>query len=234
MAGALRSLKPTSNVFSFAGKQDWACENLLRQGPGNATRAKLGHATPRTRSQKAPTELLGPAVCKGTGKAPRGANISPTAPLLRKAMQAVFEPSPPLDVGQSGAGLPLAPWALLLGWGSPEPETNSQRVLLRGEAGLGVRRPSAPRPQQCHPSQAGPDSPKPRLPNGTNRAPGGCSLKGDRKRSSGSTHQPQRDKTQESNKSHFRTQPPASSPAKRGWAAPGSLSPAALQGVFGA
>ena len=168
------------------------------------------------------------------GKSPRAANNSPIAPRLRKATLAVFAPRPPLSRGQSGAGLPLAPWVLLLCWWSPATETHSQRVLLHGEAGLGVRRPSAPRPQQCHPSQAGPDSPKPRLPNGTNRAPGGCSLKGDRKRSSGSTHQPQRDKTQESYGSRFRTQPPARSPAKRGWAAPGSLSPAALQWVFGA
>ena len=155
LAGGLRSLKPTPNVFSFTAKQEWACEELLRPGPSNATRAKLGHATPRTRSQKAPTELLGPAVCKGTGKAPRGAHTSPTATLLRKATQAFFAPSRPLAVGQSGAGLPLAPWALLLCRGSPEPESHSQCVLLRGEAGLGVRRPSSPRPQQCPPSQVG-------------------------------------------------------------------------------
>ena len=35
--------------------------------------------------------------------------------------------------GQGGSGLPLAPWALLLGWWSPQRETNSKRVLLRGE-----------------------------------------------------------------------------------------------------
>ena len=35
--------------------------------------------------------------------------------------------------GQGGAGLPLAPWALLLGWWCPQLETNSERVLLREE-----------------------------------------------------------------------------------------------------
>ena len=36
-------------------------------------------------------------------------------------------------LGQGGSGLPLALWALLLvGW-SPVLETNSKRVLLRGE-----------------------------------------------------------------------------------------------------
>ena len=35
--------------------------------------------------------------------------------------------------GQGGSGLPLAPWVLLLGWWSPQLETNSTRVLLCGE-----------------------------------------------------------------------------------------------------
>ena len=119
--GVLRSLKATPNVFSFVGKQDWACEGLLRPGPSHAPRAKLGCSVPR-----------------------------------------------------------------------------------------------------------------PRLPNGTYPAPGGCSLQRDRKSSSGSKHQPHRAFAQVSNASRFRTQPPARSPAKPGWAASGSLSPAALQGVFGA
>ena len=36
-------------------------------------------------------------------------------------------------LGQGGSGLPLPPWALVLGWGSPPLETNSKRLLLRGE-----------------------------------------------------------------------------------------------------
>ena len=35
--------------------------------------------------------------------------------------------------GQGGAGLPLAPWAPLLGWWCLQPEPNSERVVLRGE-----------------------------------------------------------------------------------------------------
>ena len=34
--------------------------------------------------------------------------------------------------GLGGSGVPLAPWALLLGWWSPQLETNSKRLLLRG------------------------------------------------------------------------------------------------------
>ena len=59
------------------------------------------------------------------GNSPRAANHSPNAPLLRKAAQAVFAPGPALSLGRCGAGLPLAPWALLLCWGSPAPETHS-------------------------------------------------------------------------------------------------------------
>ena len=86
-----------------------------------------------------------------------------------------------------------------------------------------MRRPSAPRPQQCHPSQAGPDSPKPRLPNGTNRAPGGCSLKGDRKRSSGAHTSPNGPKLRKATEAVFAPNAPGRSLAKSGWAAPGSL-----------
>ena len=75
------------------------------------------------------------------GKSPRAANNSPNAPGLRKATQAVFAPGPLLSRGQSVAGLPLAPWALLLCWGSRVHETHSRRVLLGGEAGLGARMP---------------------------------------------------------------------------------------------
>ena len=42
------------------------------------------------------------------------------------------------QIGQRGSGLPLAPWALLVCWWSPELETHSKRVLLRGEAGFAL------------------------------------------------------------------------------------------------
>ena len=85
-------------------------------------------------------------------------------------------PSPLLSRWHSGAGLPLAPWTLLLCWGSPVPETHSQRVLLGGEAGLGARRPSTPRPQPCPLSQLGCSAPRPRRTDGPKRASGGCIL----------------------------------------------------------
>ena len=91
-----------------------------------------------------------------------------------KATQAVFAPGPPLSRGQSGAGLPLAPWALLICWGSPMPKTYSPRVLLGGEAGLGTRRPSAPRPQPSPLSQLGRSAPRPCRTDGPKRASGSC------------------------------------------------------------
>ena len=152
----------------------------------------------------------------------------------QESTQAVLASSLPLHVGQSGAGLPLAPWPLRLCWGSPEPETHSQRVLLRGIQDWACEDLLRPGPSNATRAKLGRATPRTRLPKGTYRAPGGCSLKGDRKRSSGSRHQHQRAKTQESNKSCFRTQPTTRSPAKRGWAAPGCRSAGALQGVFGA
>ena len=57
------------------------------------------------------------------------------------------------QIGQRGSGLPLAPWALLLCWWSPELESHSKHVLLRGEAGVGRKMPSGRRPQQSPRSQ---------------------------------------------------------------------------------
>ena len=96
------------------------------------------------------------------GNSPRAAHHSPNAPWLRKAVQAVFTPRPCAPIGRCGAGLPLDPWALLLCWGSPVPEAHSPLVLLRGEAGLGAPRPSAPRPHPCPLSQLGHSAPRPR------------------------------------------------------------------------
>ena len=104
------------------------------------------------------------------------ANHSPNAPPLRKAAQAFFALGPALSLGRCGGGLPLAPWALLLCSGSPAPETHSQRVLLRGEAGLGARRTSAPWAQPCPLSQLGRSAPRPRRTEGPKRASGSCIL----------------------------------------------------------
>ena len=110
------------------------------------------------------------------GKSPRAANNSPNAPRLRKATQAVFASGPPLSLAQSLADLPLADWALLLCWGSPAFKTHYPRVLHRGEAGLGARRPSAPRPQPSPLRQLGRSAPRSRRTNGPKRASDSCIL----------------------------------------------------------
>ena len=69
-----------------------------------------------------------------------------------------------------------ARWALLLCWGSPAPEIHFPWVLLRGEAGLGSRRPSATRPQPCHLSQHVRSVPRHRLSDGPKLASGSCIL----------------------------------------------------------
>ena len=163
------------------------------------------------------------------GNSPRAANHSPNAPPLRKAAQAVFAPGPKLSIAQSAAGLPLAPWALLLCWWSPAPETHSPRVLLRGEAGLGAQRPSAPSPQPCPLSQLGRSAPRPRRTDGPKPASGSCILQ--RETLLGSKPQPQRASTQESPAIRFRHRPTALHRAQLSWATPGSLGPAALLGV---
>ena len=113
-AGGLRSLNPTPHVFSFTGKQDGTCIGLLRPCPSNTAQAKLGHSAPRPQLPKGTNRVPGPCSLQRDRKHSSRSNTSPTAPFLRKATQAVFAPSPPLDVGKSGAGLPLAPWALSL------------------------------------------------------------------------------------------------------------------------
>ena len=111
------------------------------------------------------------------------------------------------------------------------PETHSPRVLLRGEAGLGTRSPFAPWAQPCPLSQLGRSATRPRRTDGPNELLEGAFCKG---KVSGSQQQPQRASAQESNASRFRPRPSALHRAKRGWAAPGSLGPAALLGVSGA
>ncbi len=113
-AGVLRSLNPTPYVFSFTGKQDGTCIGLLRPCPSNTALAKLGHSAPRPQLPKGTNRVPGPCSLQRDRKHSSRSNTSPTAPLLRKATHGVFAASPPLDVGQSGAGLPRAPWALSL------------------------------------------------------------------------------------------------------------------------
>ena len=142
------------------------------------------------------------------------ANHIPYLPWLMKAAQAVFAPGPALSIGQSGAGLPLAPWALMLCWGSPAPETHSKWVLLRGEAGLGARRPSVPSPQPCPPASSANQLRGPVAPAAQNELLGAAFCKG--KLSSSSKPHPLSALAQESSASPFRPRPCALHRAKRG------------------
>ena len=81
-----------------------------------------------------------PELHSGKFNSPRGTNHNRNAPLLSKASL--------VSRGHRGSGLPLAPWALLLCWWSPELETHSKHILLHGEAGVGTKMPPGCRPQQ--------------------------------------------------------------------------------------
>ena len=80
-------------------------------------------------------ELLGTAFCKG--KLSSGSKPQPHRASAQVINTSCFYPGPPLSIGQSGAGPPLAPWALLLYWGSLAPKSHSPRILLRGECRIG-------------------------------------------------------------------------------------------------
>ena len=67
------------------------------------------------------------------GNSPQAANHSPYAPRLRKAAQAILAPGPPLSIAQSGAGLPLDPWALLLCWEFPAAENTPHGFSFVGK-----------------------------------------------------------------------------------------------------
>ena len=96
--------------------------------------SQLGRSAPRPRRTDGPKRASG--CCILQRETLPAANHIPYLPWLMKAAQAVFAPGPALSIGQSGAGLPLAPWALMLCWGSPAPETHSKWVLLREQVGL--------------------------------------------------------------------------------------------------
>ena len=104
-----------------------------------------------------------PELHSGKFNSPRGTNHSRNAPLLSKATLAFFSPSPLVSRGQRGSGLPLAPWALLLCWWSPELETHSKHVVLHGEARVCRKMPSGRRPQQPSRNQLGSSAPRPHL-----------------------------------------------------------------------
>ena len=112
----------------------------------------------------------------GKVDSPRGTNHSRNAPLLSKATLAFFSPNPLVSRGQRRSGLPLSPWALLLCWWCPELEIHSKPLLLRGEAGLGMKMASGRRPQQYPRSQLRGLTPRPHLSNAFKLNSGTCIL----------------------------------------------------------
>ena len=105
--------------------------------------------------------IQGSTLCKvrlSSGNKPQ-----PQCAFAQQSHACLFSHSPLESIGQSGSGLPLAPWALMLCFWSPELETHSKRVLLRGEAGVGRKMPSGRRPQQSTQGQLGNLAPRPHL-----------------------------------------------------------------------
>jgi len=125
-------------------------------------------------SSKAQNEVMRAAFWKG--RVSSGNKLQPQCALTHKATLAIFSPNPLFSIGQSESGLCLFPRALLLCWWSPELETHSKRVLLRGEAGVGLKMPSGRRPQQSSRSQLGSSAPRPYLTHGSKHHLGSCIL----------------------------------------------------------
>ena len=155
-----------------------------------------------------------------------GNNHNPHAPWLRKATLAFFSPSALVSRGQRGAGLPLAPWALLLCWWSPEVETHSKRVLLPSEAGIGTKMATGRWPQQTPRASYGVQHRGPISPTAPNSIQGAAFWKG--RLSLGNKPQPQCAFAQQSNACLFLPKTSGLHRPKRVWAASGSLGPAAL------
>ena len=156
------------------GRQDWAREEVLRPVPSHASCASSAAQRRGPVAPTAPNELLAAAFCKG--KLSSGSKPQPQRASDRESNASRFRPRPSALHRANRAWAAPAPWALLLCWGSPVPETHSPRVLLRGEAGLGARRPSAPRPQPCPLSQLGCSARRPGSTDGPKRASGSCIL----------------------------------------------------------
>ena len=161
-------------MFSFLAKQELArkclldaCDSKTPEPARELSTEALSH--PRL-------QTLFRELHSGKVDSPGGTNHSPNAPLLSKATLAFFSPSPLVSIGQRGSGLPLAPWTLLFFWWSPELESHSKRVLLRGEAGFAIKSPSLHRPQQSTLSWLGRSTPKANFTNGSKLASGSGTL----------------------------------------------------------
>ena len=116
------------------------------------------------------------ALHSAKGNSPPAAIHSLTVPWRRKSTQAVCAPGHPLSIGQSGAGPPLAPWALLLYWGSLAPKSHSPRILLRGECRIGCAKGFCAQAPAITLRQLGRSVLRTRGSYGPKRASGSCSL----------------------------------------------------------
>ena len=112
------------------------------------------------------------------------------------------------------------------------PETHSPRVLLRGEAGLGARRPSVPRPQPCPLSQLGRSAPRPRRTDGPKQSSGSCILQRETLLGQQTTAPTRLGSRKQCRP--FSPPGPRSPYGQAGLGCPGSLGPAALLGISGA
>ena len=97
--------------------------------------------------------------------------------LLRKASLAFFLLALCYPKGHGSSGLPLALWALLMFWLSPELETNSKRVLLRGEGGFAWKGLVCTGPSHLPFAISGGTPPNDLLSNVINLASGSCILR---------------------------------------------------------
>ena len=183
------------------------CVGLLRPCPSNTALEKLGQSAPRPQLPKGTNRVPGPCSLQRDRKHSSRSNTSPTAPLLKKVTQAVFAPRLPLDVGKSGDGLPRAPWPCCFAVGLWSLKPTPHVFSFAGKHDWVCEGLLRKYPNNVPRAQLGHSASRLCLPNGTNRAPGRCSLQRDLKRSSGSTHQPHRAFAQESNESRFAASP---------------------------
>ena len=167
-------MKPTPNVFSFVGKQELARKCLLDAGPSkpHEPAMELG-----TEAPSHPRPKRGSESCILETSTLLGEQTAVQMHLCSAKQRWPFStPSHWVSIGQIGSGLPLAPWALLLCWCSPEREIHSKHVLLRGEAGLGRKIPSGCRSLQSPWSQLGSSEPRPHLKLRSKLHAGSCIL----------------------------------------------------------
>ena len=81
------------------------------------------------------------------GNSPWAANHSLTVPRRRKSTQAVFAPAFGSPLGKAGLGCPWIPGPCCFPGGLRSPKRTPHGFSFAGNAGLGARKPPAPRPQ---------------------------------------------------------------------------------------